>query len=100
MKKKKRFEKWEKRRVKGKKNFVIYSGVLGWGVTIGVLNFIVGEMLDYRFLGEWMFRFIFKLVCFMLGGILVGSTVWRINERDYNKHQYKKTHSKKSVSIT
>lgn len=39
-------KKWEKLRIKGKKKFVIYNGILGWGVPTAILFTLAMTFLD------------------------------------------------------
>ncbi|KGX91628.1 hypothetical protein N781_03875 [Pontibacillus halophilus JSM 076056 = DSM 19796] len=90
MSKKNRFAKWEKIREKGKKNYIIYYGVLGWGLSAGILSFILGEVFDHGlnitnyFTGDWLLSLVIGLVSFLLGGILFGYCMWGISESYYH----------------
>jgi len=90
MNKKNRFKKWEKVREKGRKHYIIYYGVLGWGLSTGILFFILGEILDHGlniseyFTGDWISSLVIGVASFLLGGILFGYFMWGVNENYYH----------------
>lgn len=90
MSKEKRFEKWRKVREKGRRNYIIYYGVLGWGLTTGILFFILGQLLKHGlhisgyFTEDWLLTLTISLVCFLFGGILFGYITWGLNESSYH----------------
>ncbi|TFE00556.1 hypothetical protein [Jeotgalibacillus salarius] len=93
MSKENRIKKWEKVRGKGKKNYILYYGIIGWGVTTGLLFFLIGEIFDHGlslsqyFTGDWISLFSKGLVSFMVGGLLFGYITWGMNESYYHdKH--------------
>ncbi|WP_051255110.1 hypothetical protein [Pontibacillus marinus] len=94
---KKNKNKWEKVREKGKKHFIIYYGVFGWGLSAGVLSFILGEVFDHGimvsryFTGDWVRELIIWLFSFLLCGILFGYLMWGVNENFYHDEYSQKS---------
>ncbi|WP_113927105.1 hypothetical protein [Bacillus sp. P14.5] len=90
MSKRSRITKWKKVREKGKKHYILYYGIFGWGISTGVLFFLLGQAYEYKlnfseyFSGDWMVTLIISLVSFMLGGILFGIYSWGANENYYH----------------
>ncbi|MBD0380182.1 hypothetical protein [Paenibacillus sedimenti] len=87
--KEKQRSKWEKLRAKGKKNFIIFNGVIGWGVPTAILfTFLMSFMENYsiRFNQDFFELLIISIVLFPIGGILFGLWVWGWTEKLYRKH--------------
>lgn len=91
MNNKNRFEKWGKTREKGKIHYIFYYGVLGWGLTAGILSFffnntILKHGLNFSkyFTGDWITSLVFCLFSCFLGGIVFGYLMWGTNENHYN----------------
>lgn len=82
----KRLMKWEKTREMGKKNFMIYRGVLGWGIITGILFFIFQRFFVSGHTANFVLELIITLCIFMIAGILFGFLVWRINESQYQEY--------------
>lgn len=93
MKKEKQYRvnKWKEVRKKGKKNFIIYKGIIGWGLTTGILFsifqlFLLDGLCLYQLLtGNSLAKFAVNILLFMLaGGIFFGPILWAINEKQYH----------------
>ncbi|TFB19516.1 hypothetical protein E3U55_10145 [Filobacillus milosensis] len=90
MAKKKHFEKWGRIREKDKKHFIIYYGVLGWGLSTAILVFFIGEIADHGltfadyFTGEWIKSLLIAFMSFMLGGVVFGYMMWGVYENNYH----------------
>lgn len=78
-----KFEKWEKIRAKGKWNYILLDGVLGWGVSTAVLFSVIFPLID----GKQSFLHVFALSIFLfpLGGIAWGYFMWMFIEKAYEK---------------
>ncbi|GGD14052.1 hypothetical protein [Pontibacillus salipaludis] len=82
-------QKWSKIREKGKKHYILYYGVLGWGLSTGVLFFLLGEGMEHKltfgdyFTGGWVLELAIAIGSFLLGGLLFGYTIWGLNEGNY-----------------
>ena len=76
-------KKWEKIRKKGKKNFVWFRGVIGWGVFTAIFWSIFMQVLSPE---ENLFlRPLIALIIFPIGGYFWGIWVWNVTERKYLK---------------
>lgn len=79
-------EKWEKLRAKGKKKFVIYNGILGWGVPTAILFSLAMTFLDsysVQIDKEFFKLLIISIILFPFGGIFWGLWVWAWSEKLY-----------------
>jgi hypothetical protein len=74
----------EKIRAKGRKHFIIYTGVLGWGLSVFVITTIWGWYDDYR----WHFptdgtllresvHSVVRLAIFLTLGYFFGARMWK-----------------------
>jgi hypothetical protein len=78
-------ERWQQQRAKGKKHFVIYRGILGWG---GIM-FVSMSALDYYSLFGWTLTFdsayasklVLNLILWPVAGLVWGIWVWESLER-------------------
>ncbi len=80
-----KLEKWEKLRAKGKWNYILIYGVLGWGVGTGIL-FSLGFPLVTEAMGDkapFLPVFAGSIVLFPLGGIAWGYGMWILAEKVY-----------------
>ena len=76
-------EKWSKVRRLGQQRYILLYGVLGWGVTTGVVWAIVMSAI-----GGWdglIFRLALALITFPLGGYFVGKQMWSRTEKKFQK---------------
>jgi hypothetical protein len=81
-----RWEKWEKQRAKGKWNFVLVYGVLGWGVTCGVLFGCVCYAKIIPIADRQTFLPFASIVfVFSLAGLVWGAAMWTYLEMLYRK---------------
>jgi hypothetical protein len=83
---------WEKIRVKGKTHFVLYRGVLGWGLYMFVVLTIFNHLqaVDFQ-LSELKSIslptvFINFIIC-ILGGFVFGRLTWSLSEKSYKRHK-------------
>jgi membrane protein implicated in regulation of membrane protease activity len=83
------FEKWEKRRAKGKWNFILVYGVLAWGVGTGAAFSLIFPLAMEAVGSRPPFLPVFALsiVGFALGGVAWGYGMWTYLERVYRKTQ-------------
>ncbi|GEL76478.1 hypothetical protein [Tenuibacillus multivorans] len=83
--------KWEQIQAKGKKNYVMKYGVLGWGLSTGILYFFILNLLTYGmtfssyFSEGWLLDFLIGIVIFMFAGVPFGLITWKMNNRNYQK---------------
>jgi hypothetical protein len=86
----KHIDKWAKIRLKGKTHFIIYRGVLGYGLFMFLFNTIyqhlrlTGFELSSLILIP-METIIVNLIIWSLAGVAFGYMLWFIMERNYNK---------------
>lgn len=80
-----RLEAWEPIARRGKRRFVIVNGMLGWGLSTGVLWAITMTALDPE-RSSFLVRLGLALVLFPLGGIAWGAATWSLTERFRRKH--------------
>ncbi len=79
--------RWERTRQIGRRKFVLYYGVLGWGLICGILYSFI-DLLLHKESFSWD-GFMINLIVFPLGGIWMGNWLWKKTERGYG--QYMKT---------
>ncbi|MBI4750872.1 MAG: hypothetical protein HY774_20530 [Acidobacteria bacterium] len=77
-------EAWEKTREMGRTKYILFHGVLFWGVPMfAIMTFFVNNRPD-RLLTQGMI--LVSAFVWALGGALFGVTTWYINERRYQKY--------------
>ncbi|MBD7969239.1 hypothetical protein [Paenibacillus gallinarum] len=75
--------KWERTRTKGKIKYIIFNGIIGWGVSTA----LIGTML-MTFVGtnqDFFHLLLLSLIAFPLAGILFGVSTWYWSESIYQK---------------
>jgi hypothetical protein len=77
--------RWEKSRTLGPLRFILLYGVLGWGVSTGVLFSILFTMLgaSTNTLGAVA---LLAVPAFAVGGLAWGGIMWIAGEWEYQKH--------------
>ena len=79
----KNLQKWEVTRQKGKKRFVLQTGVLAWGVPMFfVMTFVVDRQPDKPFSAGMI---AVSAVIWAIGGACFGWLMWAMSERKYLK---------------
>jgi hypothetical protein len=71
-------ERWAKTRQMGRSRYVLWTGVVGWGVTTGVVWALSMAMKE-----GWSLLPIFltfALIAFPAGGYFFGRLMWKWNE--------------------
>lgn len=79
----KQIESWAKVRQAGKRQFILFRGVLGWGVFTAVMWSVVVSMLDQA---RFVDLFPGAIVLFPLVGLIWGVTNWSSSERSYSEY--------------
>jgi len=79
-----RHARWKTVRVQGKKQFVLKTGVLGWGITTGVLWAIMMSLTVNA--GRFIPTLITALITFPIGGYFYGAWLWDDSEKKYLKY--------------
>ena len=81
-----KIEKMEKIITKGKWHFVLWRGVVGWGIPTAILFKLIMLFLEGRPFTDGL---VTALIMFPIGGILFGLSMWFVMIRTYNKSQTK-----------
>lgn len=77
-------EAWGKTREMGRTKYILFHGVLFWGVPMfAIMTFFINNRPD-RPLTQGMI--LVSALVWALGGALFGVTTWYINERRYHKY--------------
>lgn len=77
-------KKWEISRAKGKKKFILVSGVLSWGIPMfAVMTFFVNRRQD-DVLSPGMI--LISAIIWLFAGALFGWVMWTASERKYQKY--------------
>jgi hypothetical protein len=82
--------RWEKTKARGKKKYIIYNGILGWGIPTAILFTLITTLMDNKsitFNQELYKSFLISLITFSVGGILFGFWTWHWIERLYRKNK-------------
>jgi hypothetical protein len=80
--------RWEKIRLKGKKQFILWHGVLGWGLTMTLCSSITRYFKypnDFNFIVDSLV----SLCVWPLFGYLMGVIIWGYSEDRYLKYKEK-----------
>ncbi len=78
-------DKWQKIRKKGKLRYIIMHGLLGWGVTAGLIYAIVNSLVESGFnlvqffSMEFYMNLSIAMVIFPIVGIFQSYYTWRKN---------------------
>lgn len=75
--------KWEETRNKGKARYILFHGVLGWGVPTAILWSILMEFISPT--DAFWQRLLIALILFPIGGIAFGYFTWIASESKYKK---------------
>jgi NhaP-type Na+/H+ or K+/H+ antiporter len=93
------FGRWKDIRAKGQWHYVIWRGVIGWGVPFGVFFILVRVVLpwfsqspEYQ-QGDLVAKIAIAAVLCLIGGLGFGILTWSLIEREYQKYfpQHKET---------
>ena len=74
--------RWAAIRQRGRRRYIVVSGVLGWGVPTAILTTTFMQLVG-GVPGPFLGRLALGLVTFPLGGIWFGAWMWSVNERRY-----------------
>jgi succinate-acetate transporter protein len=84
--KEKAIKRWEATRMKGRKKFILFQGVLGWGILTGII-----WVITMRFVSAEMKIFVtlpIALIIFPVAGYAWGALVWNMSEKKYLEATY------------
>ena len=73
--------RWERIKQGGIWRFVLYQGVLGWGLTMGIIGIIFEHVLRK----EDAFPWYFILGLFLVGGFVWGLATWFVSIRIFSR---------------
>ncbi|WP_138140271.1 hypothetical protein [Colwellia psychrerythraea] len=76
------FKAWESTRTKGKLNFVLFTGVLSWGLPMFILMAFMNKPFADGFTSK---SAIIHYIVWPLTGVLFGVLTWYMSERKYKK---------------
>ena len=85
-----KLERWKKIRAKGKSNFILYYGVLAWGVMTTALTAILAPIFSlYIFheqysLNGYIMQMLIFLCGFLIAGYFWGWAAWNLAEKEYS----------------
>ncbi|WP_025025801.1 hypothetical protein [Caldalkalibacillus mannanilyticus] len=78
---------WAEIQKRGKINFILTNGVIGWGIPTAILVFLFTQFLEFGlnfslyFSNEWVGDLLINLIVFPIGGIFFGWLLWRSVEK-------------------
>lgn len=80
-------EKWEKIRGKGRLHFVLVYGALASGITAGFFFALTSMWIGGKRLtmDELLGELLIAVPIFMLGGLVWGLWIWRVNEKKFHE---------------
>ncbi|QGX39677.1 hypothetical protein [Permianibacter aggregans] len=83
----KQIEKWQAVRAKGKQHFVLYHGVLGWGLWMFVVmttwnHFRAADYAWQNVEPSW-FSVLLNLIVWSIGGYAWGALTWTLSEQRF-----------------
>ena len=80
-------EKWEQIRNKGRRHYIIYWGIICFGILGAIITILIGTGLEYLFYnpfrGPNYFMIIYLLILFPIIGLFLGIYNWREMEKQY-----------------
>ncbi|MBA6329463.1 hypothetical protein H4J46_16235 [Colwellia sp. MB02u-6] len=76
------FKVWESTRTKGKLNFVLFTGVLSWGLPMFIFIAFMNKPFSDGFTSK---SAIIHYIVWPLAGVLFGVLTWFMSERKYKK---------------
>jgi hypothetical protein len=74
--------KWEKKRKHGRRSFILYRGVLKWGVIMCILTTITNVLARHRKL-DWPLV-VSALIAGPIAGYVWARCIWYVNERRFS----------------
>jgi hypothetical protein len=85
---------WEKTRLKGKRHFILYRGVLGWGLYMFFVMTFYSHLkaVDFEFSALDSISLsivVINITVWMIGGFLYGWWTWSLSEKSYKNQQSK-----------
>lgn len=76
---------WETIRQKGKKRFILFTGILLWGVPMFVIMTFFKSHTELNWNWPSFFFILGQLTTWTLGGILYGWFLWKILEKRFQR---------------
>ena len=81
--KEKQFESWKRQREKGKKNYVLYNGVLAYGLPMFIVMTFFVNKPESGSMSFWLLAA--NLVLWAVAGLIFGLGTWHAFEKKFNK---------------
>ena len=86
---KKQINKWEKSRANGRKHYILYKGIIGRGLFVGIL--VLAMRLSNFQVEDLIFHISIAVGIGLLVGVVYGWAMWGILETDYQNTIKKQT---------
>jgi len=80
--------RWASIRQRGLTRFVIFNGMIGWGLSTAILFALLDTYFERKviaFDAEFIENLVTSLIIFPVGGIVWGIVVWFWTEKSYRK---------------
>jgi hypothetical protein len=84
------FKAWESTRTKGKLNFVLFTGVLSWGLPMFILMAFMNKPFADGFASK---SAIIHYIVWPLAGVFFGVLTWYMSERKYKKELVRRSNT-------
>lgn len=78
--------KWDRPRAEGKRRFVLRRGVVGWGLSSGLLFAMLSEMDGVQHVHNVWLALPRTILLFLVGGYFWGVSMWSYIERSDRKN--------------
>ncbi len=87
----KQLKRWELIRKRGKRHFVLYRGILGWGLWMFIVMTIFGHLNQVDFQLSFLETIsipmvITNLIVWTIAGYVFGQWTWSASEKTYLKN--------------
>jgi hypothetical protein len=82
---------WNKMKLKGKRKYIFLYGVVRWGLSMGIIMPIVGQIIDSIYspnnvsIKNFITRLIVSLIVFPLAGYFQSVMLWKRYETKYEE---------------
>ncbi len=80
----KQLKNWSTIRIKGKTNYILKVGILGFGLIASSIASLILHF--WSPVEHWYIRPLFNLILFCIVGYFMSKQSWKKNEKEYSKH--------------